>query len=446
MTTSLFTFDWDTYTGSDQIVAPELAATMARLEISVHSRFLTIAEDLLNSSIRRSINVPLYPLAEWIVFNWWTLLYNGRLADGSFRTDSRRVNSHAAIRNNLRASGDGFIWPDVLIKPDGALIRLEWRAETTPRPGSRIKFITSGSEYVDPSWVEESFTDLVESVLHRLDEAGTGETPLSKEWAALRALDSEEVEFCEACGRLGLDPFSEGVDLASSIEDAFAALDSSLVWDFFDAASPEKIGADVEWVDKATSMASGSNAPPGRLDLARVFGDPAQDNALGRRPYQVGYSRARALRNALGVSPDAAFPVGDLPLNVSVLESAEPALEGLVRGSPEGDSAGLVLGWQRSEAAQRFATCRALWHLLSGEVGHPSLLTATASPGQQTARAFAAELLVPAEGIRRLLGGTTGAIAAAPLIADYFGVSEMVVEHQIENQLSTSGYRGSSRT
>jgi hypothetical protein len=86
--TSLFFLDWNTESVSDQMAVPELAATLARLEIRVGSKWPTIVEEGRNGSIRRSINVSLYPLAEWIVFNWWTLLHSSR---------SRRVIPQRAV-------------------------------------------------------------------------------------------------------------------------------------------------------------------------------------------------------------------------------------------------------------------------------------------------------------------------------------------------------------
>lgn len=52
---SLFTFDWDTESYSDQIAAPELAATLARLQIGIDGKFVTVAEELHNESIRLSL-------------------------------------------------------------------------------------------------------------------------------------------------------------------------------------------------------------------------------------------------------------------------------------------------------------------------------------------------------------------------------------------------------
>lgn len=50
--------------------APELRSTWARLKAWLDDTCITLAEDVSTGSVRRSISVPLYPLAEWIAFNW----------------------------------------------------------------------------------------------------------------------------------------------------------------------------------------------------------------------------------------------------------------------------------------------------------------------------------------------------------------------------------------
>ncbi|MCA2186306.1 hypothetical protein [Nonomuraea cavernae] len=51
----------------------ELRQTWARIEISVGAEYVTLLEDLESGSSRRSIYCPLYPLAEWAAYNWWSL-------------------------------------------------------------------------------------------------------------------------------------------------------------------------------------------------------------------------------------------------------------------------------------------------------------------------------------------------------------------------------------
>jgi hypothetical protein len=72
---------------------------------------------------------------------------------------------------------------------------------------------------------------------------------------------------------------------------------------------------------------------------------------------------------------------------------------------------------------------------MAGDAGS-FLLTGGSSRQQQAGRAFAAELLAPAAGI--------AAIVSDPLhvsddeltyAADHFDVSELVIKHQVDNQL-----------
>lgn len=60
-----------------------------------------------------------------------------------------------------------------------------------------------GDRWVDAAELHETLADVVASVVNRPHEDGIGETPLEKEWTSLRALDSDEVAFCQAAARLG---------------------------------------------------------------------------------------------------------------------------------------------------------------------------------------------------------------------------------------------------
>lgn len=428
---SLFTVDWDTESATDQVSAPELAATLARLQIGVNSHYVTVAEDLHNGSIRRSINVALYPLAEWIVFNWWQLLFASRFEslDGNLASPSNR--------NSMRSIGDGFIWPNLSITPEGGMVHLSWMADPFVPQGRGIRFVTSGQERVSTDWIVESFVELVESVLIRLDEASIGETPLHKEWTAIRQLDEDEAEFCQACGRLGIDPFSDGFDLSRPILNVFSRLEPPIVWEFFDAANPERLDENCDWALRADALALSSRAQFDR-DLLKRSREVPSDGFSGSRPYELGYLQARAVRKKLGLKPSSFFPVEDLSIQVQIENSNEPSLQGLTRQTADAQGAALIMGWDASENARRFSTCRAAWHLIFGNADYAFLLTSGTSQSQQTARAFAAELLAPAEGIRSMMGRGMGSISYSPMIADRFGVSETVIERQIENQVSVS--------
>ncbi len=81
-----FRFDWEPVI--EAVRAPELRSTWARLEAWVGDTCITLVEDVSTGSIRRSISVPLYPLAEWMAFNWWSIAADGR---ESSRSAQRRT-------------------------------------------------------------------------------------------------------------------------------------------------------------------------------------------------------------------------------------------------------------------------------------------------------------------------------------------------------------------
>ena len=124
-------WEWET---AESVRTPEHRATWARIEIKVGSDFVTLVEDLGSGSSRRSIDCPLYPLAEWVVYNWWFLQSDTRpssflAGDGApLAQGSHPLPLTLRERHSIRASGDGFAWPDLLIVPDGYETRLDGAA------------------------------------------------------------------------------------------------------------------------------------------------------------------------------------------------------------------------------------------------------------------------------------------------------------------------------
>ncbi len=63
----LFDYEWQHQEG---VKGPELKATWASLKICIGDECLSKGYDLDARTVRTFIYVPLYPLAEWIVWNW----------------------------------------------------------------------------------------------------------------------------------------------------------------------------------------------------------------------------------------------------------------------------------------------------------------------------------------------------------------------------------------
>src|SRR5918996_2204886 len=240
----VFNFDWLSI--DESVAAEELRITSSTLEIWVDSECVTMSYDTVNRSVRRSVAVAMYSVAEWIAFNWWLLTHNGRVATAHYPTELRS-------RHSLTSAGDGYAWPDLMIVPQGEFAELRWRR--TEPVATDIVYATEGHRVVPLVEVQAALTDVVETVISRLEESGITRTPLQEEWTRLASLDREEAEFCEASARLGLDPFSEGIKYAAALESVYEHLDRALLIDFLDAAQPTRLEDELAWVQRGLTMA-----------------------------------------------------------------------------------------------------------------------------------------------------------------------------------------------
>jgi hypothetical protein len=420
-----FRFDWDSV--GESVRSPELRATWARLEVWVGDTCATLAEDLSTRSPRRSITVSLYPLAEWIAFNWWLIRFDARDGEPEYR----------ARRRNFRSAGDGFIWPRIELVPAGLVSLVRW-SPAAPVRGDTLRYLSHGQQWVETAQLRESLGELVQAVVARLGELGIEDTALQKEWSSLAALDDEQAEFCEAAARLGLDPFSEGVDLAESIDQAFGGLSPNLREEFLDAVPPETIEPTLAVLRESLDQARRHHvARKGQFEPELVIEAVRDAGELqpGMTPWAVGYSAARTLRAQLKLPSTGTL--SGLPVNVAAKEANVPEFTGVGTRLNGDELVSLVLLRPMREANQRFAMSRALWHATTTKDSGGYLLTSARTGTQQAGRAFAAELLAPASGIRELLAVDPRGAAPEDLaaVAEHFQVSGMVVGHQVQNQL-----------
>lgn len=420
-------YQWEAPEG---VRSPELRATFARLEVGFGSEVVTRIEDAATESSRRSLYVPLYPLAEWIAYNWWFLFWHSRpervtLRHWSLQGQRSGPFSQWLSHHNLRAIGDGFLWPDLTLVPDsGSGVVVAWKADSQSTY-TTARFLTQGEGWTTKDALRETLSGFVESVLTRLREAGVKRTPLDEEWEELRALDPEEVAFCEAAARLGLDAGAVPQSVADVILEADRVLEESLLEDFLRAAKPELLGEDLEWIANSAEIIRSWDSA--RQRLAGV------DLRVSGQPWHQGMTVAQRLRLVLGAKPTDQLNPEDF---VAVLTDTlrDRGLEGL-GGLSSVDQPVLVLGSDRTSQSMRFAAARSLMRFIGG--GQRFLITSAYGPVQKRERAFAAELLAPASGIRELLGPDAEFVRDLDVarLSDHFDVSELVVTHQVENNL-----------
>nr|WP_062333881.1 ImmA/IrrE family metallo-endopeptidase [Herbidospora sakaeratensis] len=423
-------WDWEP---APSVRAAELKATWARIEISVGPDHVTLVEDHATGASRRSIYCPLYPLAEWIAYNWWFIQADARLARNIAVSRPEKFTSRAFFRHSMRGSGDGFLWPNLIIIPEGAGKRLLWyrdRGGTTAQ--SPIRFLAEGEATLDGEQVNQELSRVVSAVLTRLREQGVTGTPLEKEWESIEETSPDEAAYCRAAARLGLDPYSEAEPYEDLIIEAADRLQGHLLGDFYDAVEPDRMNDALIWLTQAQSTIEKITGPADAVSLRADLGP--LDDFPGDRAWEIGWKQARAVRRSLGLDDTDLFLTTRFVTNVSGT-AVDPGLRA-VGGARAGSGPVAVIRSGLETASRRFTLARALWHFLN-ESDSLFLITNAHTDRQRMERAFATELLAPAKGIAEMLGRSPDSVVLDDIeeLASRFQVSPSVIKHQLENQV-----------
>jgi hypothetical protein len=296
-----------------------------------------------------------------------------------------------------------------------------------------VRFLNQGEAVLDGEVVQHTLSSLVEAVLTRLAEQGANETVLEREWSAIAETDREEESFCLASARLGLDPYSEGLDVKAEILGVAEKLYGRVYEDFLNAVNPEGIVTGLNWVSRGARTIE-SHRGQGTNRTARLR-DAVRGSANGdvTQPWRIGYSQARDVRSALEIPVESALNLNGLILSRKRLVD-DRGLQA-VGGTANGGEPLAILGRPYRAETERFTLGRALWHALF-EDDPLFLVTSAYTERQRVERAFAAELLAPAEGIRqRLAGASEIGVDDLEAVARHFRVAPVLVQHQLENQL-----------
>ena len=423
-----FEFQWSEAPGVNGL---ELSETWADLTIRAGDTVLTRVFDARTEKVRESIQVPIYPLAEWLASNWWFL--NGECANPIKEADWDFYRRHS-----LGANREGYAFPDLQVIPAGSKTRITWT--NAPHQWTKVRFLESGEIWIDGDEFREASATLIEDVLFRLEERDVGETFLSDEWDAIRDADPEEARFCETAAGLGWDPYS----IDENQTELIVKLDSQL-----GAMLAEAIPAlDSQEADQGCAAINEalSEAKNNCLFLQRII-----DHRLGtsdaapinRPPWDAGYAMARQLRDELEIVDDPlpsikelAEALGGDPNRLRKIVEPNQALAGVPLIDAVvtvGEDRTPAFGFRKlNEQSRRFNFCRALFEVLTSW-GSDSLVTRARSERQQRNRAFAAEFLAPSDGLRKRISTRIVDSDDMSELASEFGVSSHVVEHQIKN-------------
>jgi hypothetical protein len=300
------------------------------------------------------------------------------------------------------------------------------RRDKTPQ---HIRFLTQAETVLDAEAALSSISDFIDNTVRRLEDMGVVGTLLQDEWAAIQQADPSERDYCLVAASWGQDPYDMPSDTAQLLINTEAKIGSAeLLTDLARAVPLDQLADSASWLLEATNSieARPINLPPlGPLDWSAT---------AGVAPWKIGYERARRLRNLLDLDPGTPAPVNMLLAVTQTPSQAPTNIDALV--SADGRSTlSVVVGAGASSHTKRFVSARAIGRHSLAPIEGPSLLTRATQHTERAERAFAAELLAPADGIATLLAGDYSE-DALQRAAEHFGVAPILVQHQVENQVA----------
>lgn len=414
MTTFAFDFEWILAAPSSDKLSQ---ATMAELGIRIDEHSVTAVLDRRARSYRDRVVVPLLPLAEWLVANWWFLRHEADVENPVLRRPG------FAERHDLRHGGDGFFLPSLTIVPIGDRARLSaeaWR----PTHGT-VEFLKTCTRTIDRAPLEAELRSIIDAVIERLSTSETRAQALQRDWEAINRIDEDELAFCKASALLGLDPFEVDDRTADMIANLWETTIPSLREDLFACADVGNADAVAAWVRGSLARLSAIQSGDGWTTLRHDVGEPA-----GSAPWERGYDLARRARDRIRSNRGRFEFEGAWAIGSQEIDMPSDRLDAIVAHSTPS-----CLVRARSKAGRRFLFARAVGEFLAGYGDGPSLLSSLSTERQAESRAFAAEFLVPSVALRAELGRTLGYVDADTVdrLATKFDVGTRVISHQIEN-------------
>jgi hypothetical protein len=379
-------FDWKWLRAEfDDVVE---TSSFASLKVTINEETISRVFDAVSGGERDRINVALYPLALALAKNWWSLIYEPR--------KSNEDRSPIEARHSLDAYMNGFVFPMLTLWSGGDdAIAIEHPA--IPHRFSNLEFLSNSSAFsTSPrNEIEANLFELVQSVVARLPNGAGSELRFA--WDRIRESlgNAEEREYCEASGRLGIDPYDpDSVDVSLFAE----GLSKNLFEDICEATNPTEMVEAVRWAkDGVNSL----NDFP-EIEISGFGTMPTRDPR--QRSYVHGYEAARQIRRNLGLDEQSPRRVVDRIFGEAVRADA-PALGANHPFSIEA-IAGRQNGTMRaaipatSARQRRSRLCRASYLAWKTSEGDRSAITTGSTLDQQASRAFAAELLAPATWLR----------------------------------------------
>jgi len=410
---------------------PEFDATYAALKVWIGDNCITERRNEANS-ISEALYLPIYPLTEWIVFNWFFLFFE-------YTNPVNSIQATFKTRHLLSSASSGFPLPQLLVTPSNGEISFTWR-ETTP-VHTKFSFISNGHFKINEQEVEDELKEFIEAIILRLESSNIFDTPLQKEWEIIRRLSHEELEYCKLCASLGADPFEVPESISEHIEYLFTEYPSHFANEYLNAINGSNISSALKKVDILTEQIKTPNPETGQLSkIKKALHQSLRSYA--NQPWIQGYDAARALRSYFSLNGSPLTDISELSelvkMDIASLfrgVNLGADLNGINAISNQQDNLGAFYFRPiQFSKHQVFTFGRLMYEYLTSEVDELGIVTHTNNSNQKRNRAFAAELLLPASKLRNELSGRS-IISRTDIdeLSEKFQTTSQLIEHQVYN-------------
>lgn len=423
----IFIHDW---VQPEDAHGDDLRCTWAKFSLQTEKHVITRVYEKNLKTVNDFIYLPLYPLAEWLVYNFWFLL------NEQYTPGKHEYNEYES-RHNLKYAQEGYSLPDMHIRPIGDIVRVRWKP--IKYNFRNVEFIESGDINIDLEDFKCSVFEFLHIVVTRLEDFGITDTVLQKEWDIIQKLDDEEREFCNAASAVGVDPFNVSSGLEKLIIESSQLIPSSLLMDFFVIARNKKFKSDLDQTIKALELQEKNDS---KFDSLVALREKITNKyKIHAQPWNQGYLAAQELRQLLGVNGNPISDINELgkvfklkgkDIESTIIKSNFPDAICALSGSNLYDSPSFVIN-KNEETSNMFTLCRSFYNYFFSDFLVPSMITKTRSTIQKTNRAFAAEFIFPASTLRSIIEINTITRDDIQKISSKYNVSTYLIEHQIEN-------------
>ena len=403
----------------------EIDTTLCKLLIKLGERNVTEYVDG-DRVVHPCLEIPAYPLAEWIAENWWPLLWEPR------KNEDDGDSAFFLSRHSFLSAQHGFALPRVVIAALGTAVQVSASARDVPF--ADVRFKNGASVSAKREVVENTLRAFVTQVLERLERLEIKDTCLHDAWTLISETTPDEAQFCRFAGALGQSPYDIDDVTSALLERLQPNLGERLLMDLCSVSSvrtfPE-IAVLAERAIELTANASASTLAP--LDPIAA----PQDNT-SLPAHRRGRRGAEFVRQRLGIKdtdPRGATKVFEALEIDTARRNGQNDDDSSVTGAVVRDDKNMKVALlQPTEHKRRFSAARALFSAWSAE--HPTeshLLTAAVTRDQQANRAFAAELTAPRALIRARASKQSLTMSAVFDLAAELQIGADVIQKQALN-------------